>query len=234
MFAILYTLILTHITIICVTLFLHRSQTHRSCLFNPVISHLMRFWLWLTTGMITKQWVAIHRLHHQKTDSTDDPHSPQVYGLKKVLFGGALLYYKAAKNKDMIESLGYGTPNDWVEKHVYTPYHYVGITLLLLLNLLWFSYWGLLVWLVQMIWVPFWAAGVVNGVGHYWGYRSIMINDSSRNIFPWGILIGGEELHHNHHLDPVNPKLSRRWFELDLGYIYLKILCCCKLATIRN
>lgn len=234
MFATLYTLILTHFTIVCVTLFLHRSQTHRSCLFNPTISHLMRFWLWLTTGMVTKQWVAIHRLHHQKTDTIDDPHSPQIHGLAKVLFGGAVLYYQAARDKTMIDSLGYGTPNDWIERNLYTPYSWLGVIIMLLIDTLLFGWIGLLIWLVQMIWIPFWAAGVVNGLGHFWGYRNGITDDSSRNIFPLGILIGGEELHHNHHLDPVNPKLSRRWFELDLGYIYLKIFCCCKLATLRN
>ena len=219
--SILYLLITTHITILCVTIYLHRSQAHRSLILHPVLAHLMRFWLWLTTGMITKQWVAIHRKHHRYCEQPGDPHSPKVYGIWNVLFGGALLYHRASKDTKMIDQYGVGTPDDWIEKHVYTPYHFVGITLLLLLNLLWFSYWGLLIWIVQMIWIPFWAAGVINGIGHFWGYRNGETRDRSRNIVPWGIIIGGEELHNNHHLEPKNPKLSRRWFEFDLGWLYI-------------
>jgi stearoyl-CoA desaturase (delta-9 desaturase) len=230
---ILYTLIVTHITIACVTLYLHRSQAHKSVTFHPIINHFMRFWLWLTTGMITKQWVAIHRKHHSLTDKEGDPHSPKVFGIWRVLFGGAFLYNDASKNKKLIDNFGKGTPNDWIEKHVYTPYHYVGVVLLLCLNLLWFSYWGLLIWAIQMIWIPFWAAGVINGIGHYWGYRNHETKDNSRNISPWGIIIGGEELHNNHHTDPASPKLSRRWFEIDIGWMWIIILSKLKLATIR-
>ena len=234
MSAILYILITTHITILCVTLFLHRSQAHKSIEFHPVIQHFMRFWLWLTTGMVTKEWVAIHRKHHRYSDQFDDPHSPKVYGIWNVLFKGAFLYAKASKDKDMINSYGVGTPEDWIEKHVYTPYHYVGIVLLLCLNLLWFSYWGLLIWAIQMIWIPFWAAGVINGIGHYLGYRNDETKDNSRNISPWGIIIGGEELHNNHHLSPASAKLSRRWFEIDIGWVYTVILSKLHLAKIKQ
>lgn len=233
MSAILYILITTHITILCVTLFLHRSQAHKSIEFNPIIQHSMRFWLWLTTGMITKEWVAIHRKHHQRSDKEGDPHSPQIFGLWTVLFKGAFLYAKASKDRKLIELYGKGTPDDWIEKHVYTPYHFAGIILLLLVNLLWFSYWGLLIWAVQMIWIPFWAAGVINGIGHYWGYRNNETKDNSRNISPWGIIIGGEELHNNHHINPASAKLSRRWFELDIGWIYTVLLSKIRLAKIR-
>lgn len=234
MSAILYILITTHITILCVTLFLHRSQAHKSIEFNPIIQHFMRFWLWLTTGMITKEWVAIHRKHHQRSDKEGDPHSPQIFGLWTVLFKGAFLYAKASKDRKLIELYGKGTPDDWIEKHVYTPYHFAGIILLLLVNLLWFSYWGLLIWAVQMIWIPFWAAGFINGIGHFWGYRNGKTRDNSRNIVPWGIIVGGEELHNNHHLDPRSPKLSRRPWEFDIGWAYTKLLCLLKLAKLRH
>jgi len=194
----------------------------------------MRFWLWLTTGMVTKEWVAIHRKHHRYSDQFNDPHSPKVYGLWNVLFRGAFLYAKASKDKDMVKQYGVGTPTDWIEKHVYTPYHFAGITLLLCVNLLWFSYWGFLTWAIQMIWIPFWAAGVINGIGHYWGYRNDETKDNSRNISPWGIIIGGEELHNNHHINPASPKLSRRWFEIDIGWVYTVILSKLHLAKIKQ
>jgi stearoyl-CoA desaturase (delta-9 desaturase) len=231
---ILYTLILTHITILCVTLYLHRSQAHKSVEFNPVISHFMRFWLWLTTGMVTKQWVATHRKHHRYTEEQGDPHSPHVYGIYKVLFKGAFLYNDAAKDKDMVKQYGVGTPDDWIERNLYSKYSRLGITLLLFINLLWFSYWGFLIWVIQMIWIPFWAAGVINGIGHYWGYRNGETKDHSRNISPWGIIIGGECLHNNHHLDPANPRLSRRWFEFDIGWMWITILRKLQLATVRS
>ncbi len=232
--AILYTLITTHITIIAVTLYLHRSQTHRGVTFNPVVNHFFRFWLWLTTGMVTKQWVAIHRKHHQACDQVDDPHSPQILGLKKVLFGGALLYNDASKDKLMVENYGKGTPDDWMEKNIYSKHSRLGITLLLIINLLCFSWWGLLIWGIQMIWIPFWAAGVVNGVGHFWGYRNAETRESSRNIFPIGLIIGGEELHNNHHADAASPKLSKHWFEFDAGWFYIKVLEKLKLAKLKN
>lgn len=234
MAALLYVMVMTHITIVCVTLFLHRSQAHRSIEFNPIVNHFMRFWLWLTTGMVTKQWVAIHRKHHRFTDQFNDPHSPRVYGILKVVFGGAFLYANAAKDKDMVEQYGVGTPNDWIESKLYTPHPWLGITLLLLVNLLWFSWWGLVVWGIQMIWIPFWAAGVINGIGHYWGYRNGQTSDTSRNILPLGLIIGGEELHNNHHLNPGSAKLSRRWFELDIGWIYTLGLSKLGLAKINR
>jgi len=220
---IIYTLIVTHITIISVTLFLHRSQAHRGIYFHPIISHFMRFWLWLTTGMNTKVWVAIHRKHHRYCETQDDPHSPHVYGIFKVLFAGAWLYANAANDKQMISSYGVGTPNDWVENKIYTPHPWLGVFIMLLINLLIFGYWGFLIWGIQMIWIPFWAAGVVNGLGHWWGYKNGVTKDKSKNISPFGIIIGGEELHNNHHLEPKNPKLSRRWFEFDLGWVWFNI-----------
>jgi len=231
---ILYTLIVTHITIICVTLFLHRSQAHRGIEFHPVLSHFMRFWLWLTTGMVTKQWVAIHRKHHQKSDVEGDPHSPHVFGIWKILFKGAALYHTASKDKAMIDSYGVGTPDDWMERNVYTKHSRLGITLLLIINLLCFSWVGLLIWAIQMIWIPFWAAGVINGLAHWWGYKNGETKDYSRNISPWGIIIGGEELHNNHHLSPANPKLSRNWFEFDIGWMWFKIFEKLKLAKLRT
>ncbi len=224
---------MTHITIICVTLFLHRGQAHRGITFHPIVGHFMRFWLWLTTGMITKEWVAIHRKHHRFCEQKDDPHSPHVYGIWTVLFKGAFLYNNASKDKTMIEQYGVGTPNDWVEQKIYTSHPWLGIVLMLIIDLLLFGVWGLLIWGIQMIWIPFWAAGVINGIGHYWGYRNGETKDRSRNISPWGIIVGGECLHNNHHLDPANPRLSRRWFEFDIGWMYFKILEKLKLATLR-
>jgi stearoyl-CoA desaturase (delta-9 desaturase) len=229
----IYTLVLTHITIACVTLYLHRSQAHRSVTFHPVIAHAMRFWLWLTTGMVTKQWVAIHRKHHQHDDQPGDPHSPHVFGIWRVLLGGAFLYARAAKDRAMIENYGVGTPNDWIEHKVYTPLNWVGILIMLALNICIFGAWGLLIWGVQMIWIPFWAAGVVNGLGHWWGYRNGQTRDQSRNLVPISIIIGGEELHNNHHLDPASPRLSRRWFEFDIGWMYIRILQTLGLAKLR-
>lgn len=231
---ILYTLVMTHITILCVTMYLHRSQAHRAVTFNPVIENIMRFWLWLTTGMVTKQWVAIHRKHHQLTDQYGDPHSPKVFGIWRVLFGGAFLYHKASKDKLMVETYGKATPDDWVEKNIYSKHSRLGITLLLLINLLCFSWWGLLVWGIQMIWIPLWAAGVVNGIGHYWGYRNTETNDTSKNIIPIGLIIGGEELHNNHHNKPASAKLSEKWFELDIGWFWIKTLSYLKLAKINR
>ena len=230
---ILYTAIVTHITIACVTLYLHRSQAHRGVTFHPVLAHVMRFWLWITTGMVTKQWVAIHRKHHQHDDQPGDPHSPHVFGIWRVLFGGAFLYAQAAKDRAMIENYGVGTPDDWVERKIYTPLNWVGILLMLILNISVFGSWGLLIWGIQMIWIPFWAAGVVNGLGHWIGYRNGQTRDESRNLFPIGIIIGGECLHNNHHLDPANPRLSRRWFEFDIGWMYITILQQLGLAKLR-
>ena len=230
---ILFTLIVTHITIVCVTIFLHRGQAHRGMIFHPILSHFMRFWLWLTTGMITKQWVAIHRKHHRLTDRTGDPHSPHVFGIWKVLFGGAFLYASAAKDKTVLAQYGIGTPDDWIENKLYTPYNYIGILIMLWIDLQLFGMLGLLVWGIQMIWIPFWAAGVINGLGHWIGYRNGETNDGSRNIVPIDIIVGGECLHNNHHLDPANPKLSKRWFEFDIGWMWFKIFETLKLVKLR-
>ena len=229
----LYTLIATHITIVAVTLYLHRSQAHRGVEFHPVVAHFFRFWLWLTTGMVTQQWVAIHRKHHQKSDQPGDPHSPHVFGIWRVLFAGTRLYSRAAKDTAMIKQFGVGTPNDWVERNIYSKYNFLGITLLLIANSLCFGWWGLLVWGIQMIWIPFWAAGVINGAAHWWGYRNGQTRDHSRNISPWGIIVGGEELHNNHHLDPASARLSRRWWEFDIGWMYICLLSRLKLAQVR-
>ena len=227
------TLVLTHITITCVTLYLHRSQAHRGVTFNPVVAHFMRFWLWMTTGQITKQWVAIHRKHHRFTEVEGDPHSPHVHGFWRVLFKGAFLYHSASKDAEMVKQYGAGTPDDWIEQNLYTKHSRLGIMLMLLIDLLVFGLPGLLIWGIQMIWIPFWAAGVINGLGHWWGYRNGETKDQSRNISPWGILIGGECLHNNHHLEPGNPRLSRRWFEFDIGWLYIKLLCSFRLATLK-
>ena len=234
MIELIYTLIVTHITIVCVTLYLHRGQAHRGIVFHPILEHFMRFWLWLTTGMTTKQWVAIHRKHHQMTDRPGDPHSPHVFGINKVMWSGWYLYNQAAKDADFVISYGKGTPKDWIERKLYTPYHRLGIILMLVIDLALFGFWGLPVWGVQMIWIPFWAAGTINGLGHWWGYRNGKTNDHSTNIFPWGILVGGEELHNNHHLDPANPKLSRQWWEFDIGWMWFKLFKLFGLASIRR
>jgi stearoyl-CoA desaturase (delta-9 desaturase) len=230
---ILATLLMTQVTIACVTLYLHRGQTHRAVSFHPAVNHFMRFWLWLTTGMVTKQWVAIHRAHHQHSDTEADPHSPKIYGIRRVLFGGAFLYHQASKNRIMVEKLGVGTPNDWIEENLYTPHSRLGILLMLIINLFLFGPWGFVVWGVQMIWVPFFAAGVINGIGHHWGYRNIQNGESSRNLYPWAFWIGGEELHANHHDDGTNPKFSQKPWEFDIGWMYITILRKLGLAKLR-
>jgi stearoyl-CoA desaturase (Delta-9 desaturase) len=229
----LYTLIATHITIVAVTLFLHRSQAHRSVQFHPAVAHFFRFWLWLTTGMVTKQWVAVHRKHHRFSDEAGDPHSPHVYGIKQVFFKGAVLYHAASKDKVMVDAYGVGTPADWIEHNLYSAHSRLGIGILLVLNIIVFGWIGAIIWGIQMLWIPFWAAGVVNGIGHWWGYRNGETKDRSRNIVPWGIVIGGEELHNNHHLDPASARLSRRWFEFDIGWMYIRLLSALRLATVK-
>ena len=233
MWLILYTLIVTHITIVCVTLYLHRGQAHRAIEFNPVVEHFMRFWLWLTTGMNTKEWVAVHRKHHRFTDQEGDPHSPQVLGIWNVLFKGASFYHEAAKDKEMVNAYGVGTPDDWMERNVYTKYTLLGVLVLFLGNIILFGGLGVAIWAIQMIWIPFWVAGVINGIGHWTGYINGRTKDHSRNISPVGIVIGGEELHNNHHLEPANPKLSRKWFEFDIGWMWLSLLIKLKLAKIK-
>lgn len=235
MLTFLYILIVTHITIICVTLYLHRSQAHRSVTFHPFISNFMRFWLWLTTGMVTKEWVAIHRAHHRYTDDPNmDPHSPHRFGIWHVLLNGARLYNKAAQDRNLVHTYGVGTPNDWLENNVYTPHNFLGLGLLLAINVSIFSWIGILIWAVQMIWIPLHAAGVINGLGHYIGYRNWNTEDKSTNIIPIGIWICGEELHNNHHNAPANPKLSHKWYEFDLGWTYIKLLEFLRLASIKK
>jgi stearoyl-CoA desaturase (delta-9 desaturase) len=231
---IIATLILTHITIVCVTLFLHRSQAHKGIEFHPILSHFMRFWLWLTTGMITRQWVAIHRKHHRFSDQEGDPHSPHVHGFWNILGRGVMYYVREGKNTQTIMSYGKGTPNDWIERKLYTPYNFYGILLMLIIDLVLFGPWGLLVWGIQLAWIPFWAAGVINGVGHWFGYKNGETRDQSTNIVPWGILIGGEELHNNHHINPASPKLSRRWFEFDIGWMWFKLFESLRLAKLAR
>jgi len=230
----IYVLLTTHLTIIAVTLYLHRSQTHRGVTFHPVVNHFFRFWLWLTTAMVTKQWVAIHRKHHQYSDVEGDPHSPKLFGIKNILFRGVYYYYLTAKDARMTLSYGKGTPEDWIEKNIYSKYNYAGVCLMLLINVILFGWIGAVVWLIQMLWIPFWAAGVINGIGHWFGYRNGTTRDNSHNILPIGIWIGGEELHNNHHLDPANPKLSKKWFEFDAGWFYIKVLEKLKLAKLKS
>ena len=225
---------MTHMTIVSVTLYLHRCQSHRGVEFHPAIAHMMRFWLWLTTGQNTKQWVAIHRKHHQTTDKEGDPHSPHVYGIRAVMTTGWLLYNTAAKDADFVMQYSKGTPKDWIERKLYTPHHRLGILLMLVIDLLFFGPWGLVVWGVQMIWIPFWAAGMINGLGHWWGYRNGETKDHSTNISPIGVIVGGEELHNNHHLDPASPKFSRKPWEFDIGWFYISILKGLGLAKLRT
>jgi stearoyl-CoA desaturase (delta-9 desaturase) len=231
---ILITLLMTHLTIVSVTLYLHRSQSHRGVEFHPVLAHAMRFWLWLTTGMTTKQWVAVHRKHHQNTDVEGDPHSPHVYGIWNLVFGGVKYYNRAGSDAAMVMKYGMGTPKDWIERKLYTPHHRLGILLMLIVDLVLFGPWGFLVWGVQMLWIPFWAAGFINGMAHWWGYRNTNTNDKSTNLMPWGIWIGGEELHNNHHADIANPKFSQKWYEFDIGWFYIRILSCLGLAKVRT
>lgn len=231
---VLWTLAVTHITIASVTIFLHRAQAHNSVKLHPVISHFFRFWLWLTTGMITRQWVAIHRKHHARCETEEDPHSPQVKGIRKVLLQGSELYRAEAQNQETLEQYGKGTPDDWLERHVYTPHPFAGIMLLLLINTILFGPIGITVFAVQMLWIPIFAAGVINGIGHFWGYRNFETRDASRNIVPWGILIGGEELHNNHHAHAVSARLANKWWELDIGWVYIRLMTWFGLARVRT
>ncbi|MEP6997643.1 MAG: fatty acid desaturase [Betaproteobacteria bacterium] len=227
-------LVFTHITIASVTIYLHRSQAHRGLDLHPIASHFFRFWLWLTTGMVTKEWVAIHRKHHAKVETADDPHSPQTRGINKVFWEGAELYRDEAKNRETLDKYGLGTPDDWIERHVYTGHSWEGVGLMLVINLALFGPLGATIWAVQMAWIPVTAAGIINGIGHYWGYRNFSCEDASRNIVPWGILIGGEELHNNHHAYGTSAKLSSRWYEFDLGWAYIRTLEFFGLATVRK
>jgi len=231
---IVVALVFTHITIAAVTIFLHRGQAHRSLDLHPIISHFFRFWLWLTTGMVTKEWAAIHRKHHAACETVDDPHSPQILGIKKVFWEGAELYRKESKNLETMEKYGKGTPDDWIERHLYTPYSARGIALMAAINILLFGPLGLTIWAVQMAWIPVTAAGIINGIGHYWGYRNFSADDASTNISPWGIIIGGEELHNNHHAYPTSAKLSSKWYEFDIGWLYIRTFEILGLATVKR
>lgn len=228
-------LVLTHITIAAVTIFLHRCQAHRSLELHPVVSHFFRFWLWLTTGMVTKEWAAVHRKHHAKAETADDPHSPQIHGLPSVLWGGVVHYVRAKNAPGTIAKYGYGTPDDWLEHHIYSTRPKTGVTIMAFIMVGFFGLVpGMLLWGLQMLWIPFWAAGVVNGVGHYWGYRNFHPQDESRNIVPLGIIIGGEELHNNHHAFPTSARLSNRWYEFDLGWLYIRLMEKVKLARVKR
>jgi stearoyl-CoA desaturase (delta-9 desaturase) len=228
------TLALTHVTIAAVTIFLHRAQAHRGLDLHPVVSHFFRFWLWLTTGMVTKEWVAIHRKHHAFVETENDPHSPQTRGIRTVLLQGTELYRAEAKNKETLEKYGAGTPDDWLERNVYEPFSWQGVGLMMVVNLILCGPIGLTIWAVQMAWIPITAAGIINGLGHYWGYRNFSTEDASTNVVPWGIIIGGEELHNNHHAYGTSAKLSSRWYEFDLGWAYIRGLEFLGLAKVRK
>lgn len=231
----LFVLVSTHVTIIAVTIYLHRMQAHHALDLHPFVSHFFRGWLWLSTGMVTREWVAIHRKHHAKCESAADPHSPQFYGIRRVLLEGTELYRREAKNEDTLIRYGHGSPDDWIEHHLYSRHPIAGVGLLLVSEVLCFGAIGITLWAVQMLWIPLFAAGVINGVGHYWGYRSFTTRDASRNILPWGILIGGEELHNNHHAFPRSARLSNpnRWWEFDIGWLYIRLLTLSDLATVH-
>lgn len=226
---------LTHMTIVAVTVFLHRHQAHHALDLHPVVSHFFRFWLWLTTGMVTREWAAVHRKHHAKCDTPEDPHSPVILGLNRVLWGGVFLYVKEARKPETLARYGHGTPDDWLERHLYSRHQVLGLTLMGFIDVILFGIVpGALILVTQIVWIPFWAAGVINGIGHYWGYRHWPTPNASRNIMPLGILIGGEELHNNHHAYPTSAKLSSKWYEFDIGWLYIRFLAALGLATVKH
>jgi stearoyl-CoA desaturase (delta-9 desaturase) len=231
---ILFTLAMTHVTIASVTIFLHRHQAHRALDLHPIASHFFRLWLWMTTGQVTKEWAAIHRKHHAKCEQAEDPHSPHVYGIKKVLLEGAELYRAEAKNQETLARYGHGTPDDWMERNVYSRYSWQGVGLMMIIDLTLFGAAGLAVWAVQMAWIPVTAAGIINGGAHYWGYRNFEAPDASTNISPWGIIIGGEELHNNHHTYPTSAKLSVKPYEFDIGWLYISLMQMVGLAKVKK
>jgi len=232
---VLAALALTHVTIASVTIFLHRCQAHRALELHPIASHFFRLWLWMTTGMVTKEWAAIHRKHHAKCETAEDPHSPQIVGINRVLWGGVFLYVKESHNAETMERYGHGTPDDWLERNLYARFQVLGITLMGAADLMLFGIVpGALILLTQIVWIPFWAAGVINGIGHFFGYRNYDCADASKNIVPWGILIGGEELHNNHHAFAASAKLSNKWFEFDIGWLYIRILSALGLAKVKK
>ena len=228
------TLLLTHITIASVTIFLHRHQAHRALTLHPAVSHFFRFWLWLTTATVTKEWVAVHRKHHAKCETPEDPHSPQTRGIAAVLFGGVGLYRAECRNSETMERFGKGTPDDAIENNLYARFPNLGPAAMFLVDVLLFGWVGIIIWTVQMLWIPFWAAGVINGIGHYWGYRNFETGDASRNIVPFGLIVGGEELHNNHHAYRQSAKLSNKWWEIDLGWIYIRALEIVGLASVKR
>jgi len=229
------TLLLTHVTIASVTIFLHRHQAHRALDLHPIVSHFFRFWLWLTTGMVTREWVAVHRKHHAKCETEADPHSPQIWGIWRVLFAGVGLYHTAASDAETLEVYGRGTPDDWLERNLYGRHSMLGLGLMLTIDVALFGLGaGLAIYAAQMLWIPFWAAGVINGIGHYLGYRNFETQDASRNIIPLGVLIGGEEFHNNHHAYCYSAKLGNKWWELDIGWVYIKLLESFGLATVKR
>jgi len=226
---------LTHVTIVSVTVFLHRCQAHRALELHPIASHFFRFWLWLTTGMVTREWAAIHRKHHAKCETVDDPHSPQIHGINRVLWTGVFLYVKESHNRETLERYGHGTPDDWIERNLYSRFSVFGLVLMGFANVVLFGLVpGLAILAVQIVWIPFWAAGVINGIGHWFGYRSWQTSDASTNIVPWGILIGGEELHNNHHAYATSAKLSSKWYELDIGWMYIRLMESLGLAQVKK
>lgn len=231
---VLVTLAMTHVTIAAVTIYLHRSQAHRGLDLHPIVSHFFRFWLWLSTGMLTREWVAIHRKHHAKCEREGDPHSPIIYGIEKVMWQGAELYREEALNEETLKRYSHGTPDDWMERHVYSAHPSLGIFIMMAIDIALFGAFGLCVWAVQMAWIPFWAAGVVNGLGHYVGYRNFSSPDSSTNLIPIGILIGGEELHNNHHAYGTSAKFSSKWYEFDIGWMYIRIMQAVGLAKVKK
>jgi stearoyl-CoA desaturase (delta-9 desaturase) len=230
----IFTLVATHITIAAVTIFLHRCQAHRALDLHPIVSHFFRFWLWLTTGMVTKEWTSIHRKHHAKCETVDDPHSPQILGIGTVLSRGAELYKNEAANQETLDKFGHGTPDDWLERNIYSKFSWQGVAIMLIVDVFLFGGIGLTVWAIQMLWIPITAAGVINGIGHFWGYRNYDCEDASKNIIPWGILIGGEELHNNHHTFATSAKLSNKWYEFDIGWMYIQIMSAVGLANVKK
>ena len=231
---VIYTLVVTHITIASVTIYLHRHQAHRALDLHAIPSHFFRFWLWLTTGQVTKEWAAIHRKHHAKCDTEEDPHSPVTRGIRKVLFEGAELYRIESKNQETMDKYGHGTPDDWIERNVYTRFSWQGVIALFIINFALFGVIGITIWAIQMAWIPITAAGIINGIGHYWGYRNYDCADAATNIIPFGILIGGEELHNNHHTFATSAKLSSKWYEFDIGYFYIRCLEVMGLAKVKK
>lgn len=231
---VLVALGLTQVTIASVTLFLHRAQAHRALELHPLVSHFFRFWLWLSTGMVTREWVAVHRKHHARCETEEDPHSPYLKGIRTVLWRGTELYKKEVGNRETLENYGRGTPDDWLERHVYARHNAVGIGAMLLIDVALFGPIGITIWAVQMVWIPLFAAGVINGLGHWWGYRNFETADGSTNIVNLALFIGGEELHNNHHAYPSSAKFSSKWWELDIGWMYIRLLSLVRLVRIKK